>query len=209
MTNKMDVQAELDRMGCYQALATAFSYPGPPLFLLWPQWAEDENGLAAEYDRLFRAESLWLYGAEHVVENEFQRARMLSDIMGFYKAFGVEPNKDRPDALACELEFMHCLIVKCNRVDTGAVLDPAGDKADVCRQAQRKFFEEYLAPAIAQIAPEVQARAKHPFYRQAAQDFLAFIETECAHLAVSLPQSREKKPEILADQQDFCGEKCI
>ncbi len=83
MLRRTSIQTDTDRMARYAALAAAFSYPGPRLFQLWPEWAKDEHGLVTEYDRLFRAQSLWLYGAEHLVENEFQRARMLSDIMGF------------------------------------------------------------------------------------------------------------------------------
>jgi TorA maturation chaperone TorD len=196
-------------MGCYQALALAFSYPGPSLFRLWPQWAVDEPGMAAEYDRLFRTGEVWLYGAEYAAENEFQRARMLSDVMGFYHAFGAEPDKERPDALACELEFMQCLILKHARIDSGAVCDPAGDKAEVCRQAQRKFFAEYLAPAAVQIGSQLRVKASHPFYRQAAEDLQAFVESECGRLGVSPPQPREKTQQESSDQQDFCGGHCI
>jgi TorA maturation chaperone TorD len=197
-------------MACYAALAAAFSYPGPSLFHVWPHWAQDEQGLVTEYDRLFRAQSLWLYGAEHLAENEFQRARLLSDIMGFYRAFGIEPDKERPDALACELEFMRCLILKQHRVGSGAVADPTGDKADVCRQAQRTFFQEHLAPAAAQIAPEVQVRTTHPFYRQAADDLLMLVEAECGNLGISPPQPHEKRRwDTPCDPQDSCGDACI
>ncbi len=178
MTHETEVLTDSDRMACYQAFATAFSYPGPSLFQRWPEWAKDEHGLITEYDRLFRASGLWLYGAEHLVENEFQRARILSDIMGFYQAFGIEPNKERPDALACELEFVHYLIHKRMRLDDGTVPDPTGDKLSVCREAERGFFAEHLAPAVAQIAPKVKAQTQHPFYRQAAEDLLVFIDTE-------------------------------
>jgi TorA maturation chaperone TorD len=210
MSPKISIQTDTDRMACYAALAAAFSYPGPSLFQSWPQWAGDEQGMVAEYDRLFRAQSLWLYGAEHLAENEFQRARLLSDIMGFYRAFGIEPDKDRPDALACELEFMHCLILKHHRIAGGAVSDPTGDKAEVCRQAQRTFFEEHLAPAVVRIASEVQLRTTHPFYRQAADDLLRLLEAECDNLSVSPPQPREKRQgDAPCDPQDSCGGACI
>jgi TorA maturation chaperone TorD len=125
------------------------------------------------------------------------------------RARAIEPDKDRPDSLACELEFMHCLVLKIARIDSGAIADPAGEKADVCRQAQRKFFQDYLAPAAAQIGRELRTRAKHPFYRQAANDLLAFIETECGHLGISPPQPRAKRRDIPSDQQDFCGDNCV
>ena len=76
----------------YKMLAEAFSYP-------------KEEGLQLEYDRLFRQGEVWLYGLEYAIENEFQRAQGLADINGFYRAFGLETDKERPDSLVCELEF--------------------------------------------------------------------------------------------------------
>lgn len=203
MTQTPDMQIELDRMASYRAFAGAFSYPGPALLELWPDQSGRQQELAAEYDRLFRAAGLWLYGAEHLVENEFQRARMLADVMGFYRAFGIEPDRERPDALACELEFMRCLILKRIRVACQAKADPGGEKADVCRQAERRFFVDHLAPAVAQIAPKVQARAAHPFYRQVAQEVMAFIEAERAYLGAD-----ETARAVRPDRQETPWEGC-
>ena len=123
------------RMLEYKALAAAFSYP------------EDKN-LSSEYDRLFRQSEIWLYGAEHIAENEFKRSRFLSDIAGFYKAFGLQTDKDRPDFLVSELEFMYYLIHK-------EVKAPDEEKASICRDAARKFFNEHLSLAGKKIAKKI------------------------------------------------------
>jgi len=203
MAPKTGMQMDIDRMASYKALATAFSYPGPLLSDLWPEWGGQEQDLVAEYDRLFRAAGLWLYGAEHLAENEFQRARMLADIMGFYRAFGIEPDRDRPDALACELEFMHCLIFKRVRIGSGATSDAKGEKVGVCWGAERTFFAEHLGPAVAQFVPKLQAQATHQFYRQAAQDLLTFAEAEQIYLGTG-----EIKWEILPERQEMQWEGC-
>ncbi|MHC4120937.1 MAG: TorD/DmsD family molecular chaperone [Planctomycetota bacterium] len=173
-------QADKERMLGYKAWAAAFSYPDDAFFAHLPQLAEQRQSLVGEYDRLFRAGLVWLYGAEHLVKNEFQRANLLSDIMGFYTAFGLEPDLERPDSITCEMDFMHYLIFKRDRLGSGAV-DDARDKADICRDAEKKFFIEHLEPAATPIAREILAQTKHPFYKQAAEGLLEFLSCEREH----------------------------
>lgn len=142
----------------YKALAAAFSYP-------------ENKELVSEYDRLFRQSEIWLYGAEHIAENEFQRSNLLSDIAGFYKAFGLQTDKDRPDFLVSELEFMYYLIHK-------ELKAPDEEKASVCRDAARKFFKEHLYPAAKKISKKIISQDKCNFYPARAQELLEFLESE-------------------------------
>lgn len=147
-----------ERLLAYKALSAAFSYP-------------KKEGLKIEYDRLFRSNEIWLYGAEYLAENEFQRAHMLSDIMGFYKAFGLDIENNRPDSLEAELEFMHYLIFKeINAPDT--------EKASICRDAQNKFFNEHLYPAGKKIAERIIPLSKNKFYTNAGRKLSGFLESE-------------------------------
>jgi len=147
-----------NRMLEYKALAAAFSYP-------------ENKGLVSEYDRLFRQSEIWLYGAEHIAENEFQRSNLLSDIAGFYKAFGLQTDKDRPDFLVSELEFMYYLIHK-------EVKAPDEEKASICRDAARKFFNEHLSLAGKKIAKKIMQHTKNNFYKKKAEELLEFLESE-------------------------------
>ncbi len=176
-----DGQIDEERMLAYKAWAVAFSYPDDTFFTHLPELIEQRQSLVSEYDRLFRAGIVWLYGAEHLVKNEFQRANLLSDIMGFYTAFGLEPDLERPDAITCEMDFMHYLIFKRDRLGEGAVVDDAKEKAEVCRDAEKKFFVEHLDPAATLIAREILANTNHPFYKQAAEGLLAFLSCEREH----------------------------
>ena len=165
----------IERMTHYRTLSALFMYPDDAFFSLFPGFAERRDEIEASYDRLFRGGTVWLFGAEHLVENEFQRAKQLADIVGFYTAFGVEPNLERPDALPNELEFMHYLILKAQNADD--LPDGAG-KRDVCEDAQRKFFSTHFYPAARIIVDKLLACDGEDFYGEAAQELGDFIETE-------------------------------
>ncbi len=55
------------------------------------------------------------YETEYTTPDALYKAHQLADIAGFYRAFGLEmstENRERPDHLAAELEFMHFLALK-------------------------------------------------------------------------------------------------
>lgn len=160
-----------ERLLKYKTFAVGFSYPDNDFFNFFSHLLSVKENLSYEYDRLFRNNELWLYTLEYVVENEFQRVQGLADINGFYRAFGLETDKDRPDALPCELEFMHYLIFKeINAVDE--------EKTFICRSAQKKFFNLYLYPTAKKIAELVISQTRNNFYIEIAEDLLIFLESE-------------------------------
>ena len=159
------------RMARYKALAAAFSYPDDKFFGVFPDLLPRREEIVREYDRLFRTGGVWLYLAEHVAKSEFQRSNCLSDIMGFYRAFGLEPDSERPDALSMELEFMHYLIFKEMKA-------PDKGKAAICRDAEKKFFAEHLLPAAKKISGEIVVKTKDAFYREAAEELREFLDAE-------------------------------
>lgn len=166
-----------ERMLKYKEFSVAFSYPDSKFFDFFPDFAFEKEKLISEYDRLFRAKEIWLYTVEYLAKNEFQRANYLADIMGFYRAFGVEPDKDRPDSVSGELEFMHLLIFKfihANKKDTKG----AKEKADTCLSAQKIFFTEHLYPAAKKIIELILAQSERNFYSGTASRMLKFLESE-------------------------------
>ncbi len=199
-----------ERMHQYRILAAAFSYPDNCFFDHFPDLSGDKQSIMAEYDRLFRAGIVWLYGAEHLAENEFQRANILSDIMGFYTAFGLEPDKERPDSITCELEFMYGLIFKADRISQGLITDNADEKIDVCRDAEKNFFTEHLEPAAKLIAKKIISESNNSFYKKSAKELLAFLRCEKKHFKIAAVKngkqnkadnsSEKMKKEEIADE---------
>lgn len=152
----------------YKAFALAFSYP-----------QDEESQLV--YDRLFRKLALWLDTVEYIAENEFQRVNYLSDIQGFYTAFGLKPEKARPDFLVNELEFMHYLIFKEGYASKSS-LEDAEERAKICSDAQKEFFHTYLYPAAKIIAQKIITQSQESFYTGIAKNFLVFLEEERENL---------------------------
>lgn len=166
-----ELELNKERLSKYKSLAAAFSYPESSFFDFFPELSGEREGLIREYDRLFRASEIWLYGTEYMSEHEFQRSNYLADISGFYKAFGVETGSDRPDALNAECEFMHYLIFK-------EINAPDEEKAEICLDAQRKFFTEHLGPMAGAIARKIIAAAGNTFYKDIAGEMVEFLAQE-------------------------------
>ncbi len=173
------------RMRQYKTLAAAFGYPDDSFFGHFPDLTDDKQSLMVEYDSLFRTGKVWLYGAEYLVKNEFQRANILSDIMGFYTAFGVEPDKERPDSITCEMEFMYALILKRNHASQLRTNDKAKEKIDVCLDAEKKFFIQHLEPAAVLIAEKIISQSENRFYVNIAKDMLEFLASEREHFSLT------------------------
>lgn len=182
MNNAMSTESALPdktRMLTYKAFSQAFAYPDEGFFAAYPDLADHKDMLHKEYDRLFRVCEIWLSGAEYMAKNEFQRVNLLSDIMGFYRAFGVEPKHDRPDSLTNELEFMHYLMFKEMRARD---VNQDQEKSLICLDAQKKFFSNHLYPAAKKIAESILAATDNSFYKEMSEEFLEFLEEEKAVL---------------------------
>ena len=166
-----ELELNKERLSKYKSLAVAFSYPEGSFFDFFPEASGEKERLIREYDRLFRAKDIWLYGTEYISEHEFQRSNYLADISGFYKAFGVEIKSDRPDSLEAILEFMHYLIYK-------EINAPSTEKAEICLDAQRKFFNEYVSVMAKAIAQKVIAQTQSSFYKTISLEMQEFLSEE-------------------------------
>lgn len=73
------------------------------------------------------------------------QAQELADIGGFYRAFGIQPNRaapERMDHVSLEIEFIALLIEK-ERVAERMVEENTSDCIDVCRNARQSFVRDH------------------------------------------------------------------
>ncbi len=141
---------------------------------------------AAEHRRLFGhtvAHGCPPYETEYGRRHVFGQAQELADLAGFYAAFGLRPapSGERPDHVACELEFLAILALK------EAYARARGDDAlsHVARDGATAFLRDHLgrwAPAFATLAAE---RAPGSGYAVLAALMSRLVADHAAELGVA------------------------
>lgn len=165
----------LGRSAAYASLSAGFTWPAddaPPLsgggecplgrliqLLGEAHAATDLEQLRSSYMRIFDPrQAPHPFEAEYRTEHFRQRTDLLADLMGFYQAFAVSPDHERPDHIACELEFVHLLSLK----EALAIRDRRDERAEICASARRKFLTEHLLLWYERVVEMIRLRATEP-----------------------------------------------
>jgi DMSO reductase family type II enzyme chaperone len=147
-----------------------------------------------------------VYTAHHI----FEETSELSDLAGFYRAFGLElVERERPDHVSVELEFMHLLTFK----EAYARAYHSEAKVRLCRSAQRAFVRDHLGRWASRFASLLSNKAGGGYYGALAGLLQAFVESEIALLRVT-PEPATAAPDRLRGEQpadDGCpyAETCV
>lgn len=106
------------------------------------------------------------YEGEYQLAHIFQKSQCLADLMGFYRAFGLDLAgnfHDRADHLCAELEFIQWLCLK-----EAHVLAKANNTTDehvtLCRNTQSKFLDEHLGRWVLIFASKLAVKAGAHFH---------------------------------------------
>ena len=121
-----------------------------------------------------------VYRSDHI----FQQSHLLSDICGFYQAFGLHVSdrfKERPDHISIECEFMHFLTYK----EGYAAEHHGSDKATVCRDGEKKFMQEHMGKWAPAFAKRLEDASAEGFYKWVAVLTSSFVSYEEEHLGFS------------------------
>jgi len=137
------------------------------------------------------------YVGSHDEADIFPKTQKLADIVGFYRAWGLEVSeqaKERPDHIAIELEFMSYL----TRKEAYAHLKGLGnEKIKLCQQAQKKFLMEHLgrwALPFTRLLERRSLDAGAAYYEKLARLTRAWLTREFAILNVSPLAPMDFKP---------------
>jgi DMSO reductase family type II enzyme chaperone len=124
------------------------------------------------------------YETEYGEDSVWEPQREMSDLGGFFRAFGlvVRPDaRERPDHVACECEFLAFLARKEAHALT------VGD--DLMREETRRAARLFLRDHLGRWAPAFGARLardeRDGFYGALGRLCAAFVAAECARLGVS------------------------
>lgn len=145
------------------------------------------------------------YETEYGTGGPFSQPQEMSDISGFYNAYGLEIDPDRHerfDHICCELEFMCFLCAKlANAIDYGD--DEAA--AEIVR-TQRIFLRDHLARFGRTFFSRVIKEAADTWHGEAARFAMAFLDAECRRLDVPVERAYlPLRPEGNFDVPLECG----
>lgn len=240
----------LARAALYRLLSLAFSYPNRDVFSVMSDsleaggvasaivggavqrsfndfagavQARGPRDLADEWLRLFTYSASpdcplneCAYSAKHI----YQEVQELADLSGFYRAFGLDIQGQRPDELSAELEFSYLLALK----EAFARERNQRSKANLCVDAQKDFLRDHLARWATNVGRRLQVLAPETGYGAFGRLLAAFVESEADYLHIGAVKPHGESPQpveapdelaceadigelaVKIDQGDFLGE---
>ena len=159
----------------------------------------DQPTLEAAYQRVFTlsySEDCPVHETAFSARHLFQQVAHQADIAGFYQAFGVNSDQDRPDHVALELEFCYLLALK----EAHARSRRQSEQVAICRKGHRDFVREHLARWAPLIGQRVVVTGAGTWYERAAWLLLAFIAAEERYLRLGAIDRYRDDPILIADE---------
>lgn len=139
------------------------------------------------------------YTAKHLI----QVSEQMADVAGFYRAFGVEPNGERPDSLSMELEFAYLLALK----EAYAIEHHGRAQVAICRRAERAFFRDHLGRWAGVIAARMSVLDADGVIGAAGALLTSLLAWERGHLRpgplAALPEE-PYRPESVPAEEPAC-----
>jgi DMSO reductase family type II enzyme chaperone len=117
------------------------------------------------------------YESGYLGDALFREENVLADVAGFYRAFGLligSKERERPDHVTVELEFMHVLTLK----EAFALVHHGPAEVGICRRAQRRFWRDHLGRWLPSFGLLLAERAPEGFYKDVAGNLKEFAEVE-------------------------------
>ena len=161
-----------------------------------------EEGLEGEYNRLFRTElACTPYETEYDPLCSMRKGQELSDILGFYTAFGLRLSddvKELPDHIAVELEFMSLLHLK----EAYAIQNGWEDEVAICLEAQGKFLKDHLGRWIFSFCQGLEKSSRVGLYKSLSRLLGQFIGHEMKRMGIEPAPPPEGRPGL--DEELIC-----
>jgi DMSO reductase family type II enzyme chaperone len=123
------------------------------------------------------------YETEYGEDSLFQPPQEMSDLGGFYQAFGLtlRPSEhERIDHIACECEFLLFLA----RKEAYALVQEDAAMLEETRRATRLFLRDHLGRWAAAFGRRLSREDRGGFYGALGDLLVAFVTQECARFGV-------------------------
>ncbi len=139
------------------------------------------------------------FETDHTASQIWRQSQELADLAGFYRAFGVEQERERPDHVSVELEFLHLLAYKT----AWAVANDEPEHARTCRDAYAAFLRDHALRWMPAFARRVSVVAHGRAVAPAARLLEAVLNAEASRLGLEIPAetlSEHAPPEELGER---------
>jgi len=116
-------------------------------------------------------------------DDPFRQARQMSDVAGFYRAFGAEahgPAHERPDHAGCELEFLAFLGAR----RLAAVEAGHDTEADLCLEIEETFLREHAGRWLPAFFRAVERHAADGFHAELGRLGAEAVEAELTRRSI-------------------------
>ncbi|MBV6504757.1 MAG: hypothetical protein ILNGONEN_00309 [Syntrophorhabdaceae bacterium] len=143
------------------------------------------------------------YETEYGEEALFQQPQELSDLAGFYRAFGLKLNtSERVDHISCECEFLVFLA----RKEAYALEQNDAAMLEETRKAQRFFLKDHWGRFIPAFAKMLSRENPESFYSRLGILCYEFTRLECTRFNVPLGSELMRLRPTEWMEEDFtCG----
>lgn len=162
------------------------------------------DGVACDYESMFGgAVACSPYEAGYEPD-PFRGTRQIADVAGFYRAFGVTsegPAAERPDHVACELEFLAFLTAR--RV--AAVEEGDRTRDAILAEVEDAFLRSHLASFMGPFCDAVAAESQSPVFTALAVMGRRFIDQELARHGIDPPKPGRSAATAVDGDEVTCG----
>lgn len=145
------------------------------------------------------------YETEYGEDSLFQPPQEMSDLAGFYRAFGLvlRPSEhERIDHISCECEFMLFLA----RKEAYALVQNDAAMLGETQRAARLFLRHHLGRWAPALGRRLARRVPDGFYGKLGELLVAFVTQECARVGVPAgPELLRLRATSLGDLPMACG----
>ena len=147
------------------------------------------------------------YETEYGQDAPFLQPQELSDIGGFYRAFGLVLSKtvhERVDHISCECEFLSFLSLKV----AYALEEERRDLLEETRRAHKLFLGEHLAQFAATFGRKLAREDPLGLYGRLGNLCIALVQADCKRLGISSAPDHLPIREIVEDRTPMACDTC-
>ncbi len=157
--------------------------------------------LCAEYNTLFATDlKAPNWETAYELDKTGRKAYELSDIQGFYEAFGIQVKGVEPDSIVAQLEFVSLLHLKIDYAKENNL----SEMEEICSKALTEFVKDHIGRWYKLFVELVTENTKENYYKELANLLKSFLDLETKDIQ-GIKDLVEYRKEMLEGSTWKCG----